>query len=154
MSETHTLRVVRVPTLAAFMQEIPARPEQPAPTVRLLNGRSTDAMQMCARLHLSLQGMNPAGEIVWLAELRDVAWFDGQPFGEQAFSITHSMNALFDLVRAYLAECGYAVRLSDYALPVGLHPLAGRFECARWAWHSDGTATVEPVANRLPAPQA
>jgi len=138
-------RVARVTTIADFMREIPARDEERAPVVRLLGFRRESAASFSAQACLSLQGVNPDGEFVWLAEPHSLDWADGQPFDKISASIAQGVSDLEDQVRSYLTARGYSVRTGDYALPEYLKPLGGHFECSSWVRAADGTYSVRSL---------
>jgi hypothetical protein len=131
-------RVLRVPSLAAFVREIPPAGDTPAAAavVRLNavetflpNGKTAIPRKA---IGLSLQGVNAQGELVWLYEGHVIVWMpDGPGFGDDR-SIYAGLPVLRDIVRAHLVSLGYDVREGDYALPASVQPLNARFECARW----------------------
>jgi hypothetical protein len=143
-------RIVRVPSLAAFMQEVPPADGKPA-VVRLAasesalpqNGKGSIPRKS---IGVSLQGINTQGEIVWLQEGHIIVWLaDGPGFGVDR-SIYDGVMALKDIVRDHLVSLGYDVHDGDYALPSNLQPLNARFECARWVKVGDQELQVTPVS--------
>jgi hypothetical protein len=143
-----TNRVLRVPSLAAFVQEIPPVNGKPA-VVRLNatesfvpNGKTAIPRKA---IGLSLQGVNEQGELVWLHESHLIIWMpDGPGFADDR-SIYAGLPVLRDIVRAHLQGLGYDVRDGDYALPPSVQPLSARFECARWVKVGEQTWQPEPV---------
>lgn len=130
----HPTRVVRVTSLVDFCAEVPPTPTHrqgdSSPIARISNTRLEG--QRSALLTLSLQAVNPHGEIVWLAEAHHASWLYGKPFGPEAESLHAGMGDLERLVRDWLAAQGYVIRAGDYGLPDNIKPLAAQFECARW----------------------
>lgn len=128
-------RIIRVPSLAAFVQEIP--PVNGKPAVVRLNAtesfvQGSKSAVPRKNVGLSLQGVNEQGELIWLHEAHVVIWMpDGPGFADDR-SIYAGLPVLRDIVRAHLLALGYEVRDGDYALPAGIQPLSARFECARW----------------------
>ncbi len=146
MNNSLTARVLRVTSLKSFCDEVPSHcePDNPKPVLRLLN-RQVEG-QHSAALMLSLQGINAAGEVVWLCEAHTVSWLYGKPFGQAAESAYAGMRELETIVRAYLEAQGYEVRAGDYGLPDSIKPLAASFECARWVRRSEHEWKVEPAS--------
>ncbi len=146
--KTNRTRCVRVPSLAAFVQEIPPVNGKPA-VVRLNatesflpNGKTAIPRKT---IGLSLQGVNDQGEIVWLHENHTIIWMpDGPGFADDR-SIYAGLPVLRDIVRAHLAALGYDVRDGDYALPPSVQPLSARFECARWVKADEQTWQPQAV---------
>jgi len=133
-------RVLRVPSLSAFVQEIPPVNGKPA-VVRLNavesflpNGKTAMPRKT---IGLSLQGVNDQGELVWLYEGHVIIWMpDGPGFADDR-SIYAGLPVLREIVRAHLLGLGYDVREGDYALPEEVQPLSARFECAKWVKAGD-----------------
>ena len=141
-------RVLRVPSLAAFVQEIPPVNGKPA-VVRLnavesfLQGGKTAIPRKS--VGLSLQGVNLQGELVWLYEGHVIVWMpDGPGFGDDR-SIYAGLPVLRNIVRSHLQSLGYDVREGDYALPASVQPLNARFECARWIKTGEQQWQPEPT---------
>ncbi|MCC6190656.1 MAG: hypothetical protein IT318_16625 [Anaerolineales bacterium] len=118
-----TNRILRVPSLAAFVQEIPPVKGTPAAAavVRLNasesfvpNGKTAIPRKIVG---LSLQGVNAQGEIVWLHEGHVIIWMPDGPGFTDDRSVYAGLPILRDIVRAHLAALGYDVRDGDYALP-------------------------------------
>jgi hypothetical protein len=129
-------RVIRVPSLAAFVTEAPPTPMGEA-IVRLAASESFlpqrgKVVIPRKRVALSLQGTTCRGEIVWLNESHLITWAGNEPAFGADRCIYDGMHALKDIVAAHLKRLGYEVREGDYALPSSLQPLNSRFECARW----------------------
>jgi len=128
-------RILRVPSLAAFVLEIPPVNGKPA-VVRLNatesflpNGKTAMPRKM---IGLSLQGINAEAELIWLFEGHVVIWMpDGPGFADDR-SIYAGLPVLRNIVRDHLRSLGYDVREGDYALPARVEPLNAHFECARW----------------------
>lgn len=142
-------RIIRVPSLAAFVKEVPPINGKAA-VVRLaaaeafLPQRGKSAMPR-KNIGLSLQGVNEHGEVTWMHESHVVLWLpDGPGFGADR-AIYNGVMDLKDVVRDHLASLGYDVRDGDYALPSNLQPLNTRFECAKWVKVSEQEWKVEPV---------
>lgn len=146
MNNSLTARVLRVTSLKSFCDEVPSHrePDNPKPVVRLLNQQVEG--QHSAALLLSLQGINPSGEIAWLCEARTISWLYGKPFGKVAASAYAAMHDLETIVRDYLETQGYEVRSGDYGLPEDIKPLAASFECAKWARVGECEWKVEAVS--------
>ena len=128
-------RILRVPSLAAFVLEIP--PVNGKPAVVRLNAtesflpKGKSAIPRKA-IGLSLQAVNAQGELVWLYEGHLIIWMpDGPGFADDR-SIYAGLPVLRTIVRGHLQSLGYDVREGDYALPASVEPLNARFECARW----------------------
>ncbi len=144
-------RILRVPSLAAFIQEIP--PVNGKPTVVRLNAVESflpNGKTAIPRktIGLSLQGVNAQGELVWLYEGHVIVWMpDGPGFGDDR-SIYAGLPVLRDIVRNHLQALGYDVRDGDYALPASVQPLNARFECARWVKVSHQQWQPEQVSGR------
>jgi hypothetical protein len=146
-------RVLRVPSLAAFVQEIPPANGKPS-VVRLNavesflpNGKTAIPRKSVG---LSLQGVNDQGELVWLFEGHVIVWMpDGPGFGDDR-SIYAGLPVLRDIVRAHLQSLGYDVRAGDYALPASVQPLNARFECARWVKTDEQQWQPQPVVEPVP----
>jgi hypothetical protein len=141
-------RILRVPTLAAFVQEIPPVNGKPA-VVRLNavesflpNGKTAIPRKAVG---LSLQGVNDQGEIVWLHESHVIVWMPDGPGLADDRSIYAGLPVLRDIVRTHLQTLGYDVRAGDYALPASVQPLNARFECARWVKAGEQQWQPEPV---------
>lgn len=133
-------RVLRVPSLAAFVQEIPPVNGKPA-VVRLNavesflpNGKTAMPRKT---IGLSLQGVNDQGELVWLYEGHVIIWMPDGPGFTDDRSIYAGLPVLREIVRAHLLGLGYDVREGDYALPEEVQPLSARFECAKWVKAAD-----------------
>lgn len=139
-------RVVRSTSLAGFLNELPALPgpDGQKPILRLLNHQVEG--QHSTSLVLSLQGVNGAGEVVWLCEAHTISWLYGKPFGRASESAYAGMRDLESLVRAHLEAQGYDVRQGDYGLPESIKPLAASFECAKWVRVSENEWKVRAVA--------
>ena len=150
MKERTTIsRVIRVVSLNNFFEEVRCQSDldRHAPLLRLLN-RQIEG-QHSAALLLSLQGINAAGEVIWLCEAHTVSWLYGKPFGQAAESAYTGMHDLEAIVRAHLEACGYEVREGDYGLPDSVKPLAASFECAKWVRtgeHEWKLEAVSPIA--------
>lgn len=125
-------RVVRVTSLNGFLKEVPmpADAHLNKPVLRLSNRQAEG--QHSAALLLSVQGVNKADEVVWLAEAHTISWLYGKPFGAAAESVYAGMRELEVIVRAHLESLGYDVRSGDYGLPDDIKALSASFECARW----------------------
>ena len=143
-----TTRVLRVPSLAAFVQEIPPLNSKPA-VVRLNavesflpNGKTAIPRKT---IGLSLQGVNAQGELVWLYEGHVIIWMPDGPGFTDDRSIYAGLPVLRDIVRGRLRSLGYDVRDGDYALPASVEPLNARFECARWIKAGEQRWQPEPV---------
>ena len=133
-------RVLRVPSLSAFVQEIPPVNGKPA-VVRLNavesflpNGKTAMPRKT---IGLSLQGVNDQGELVWLYEGHVIIWMPDGPGFTDDRSIYAGLPVLREIVRAHLLGLGYDVREGDYALPEEVQPLSARFECAKWVKAGD-----------------
>jgi hypothetical protein len=141
------MRVLRVPSLAAFVLEIPPPVNGKAAVVRLNvtesflpNGKTAIPRK---QIGLSLQAVNADGELAWLHEGHVIVWMpDGPGFADDR-SIYAGMPVLRDIVRAHLQSLGYDVRDGDYALPASVQPLNARFECACWV--KTGEHTWQPM---------
>ena len=141
-------RILRVPSLATFVQEIPPVNGKPA-VVRLNatesflpNGKSAIPRKT---IGLSLQGVNGEGELVWLYEGHLIIWMpDGPGFADDR-SIYAGLPVLRNIVRGHLQALGYDVREGDYALPASVEPLNARFECAHWVKLDDRHWQPQPV---------
>ncbi|MBM3272533.1 hypothetical protein FJY94_04630 [Candidatus Kaiserbacteria bacterium] len=145
MNNNVIARVVRVTSLNGFCNEVSfgqdGDPHIPKPVLRLLNHQVEG--QHSAALVLSLQGVNRAGEVVWLCEAHTISWLYGKPFGQAAESIYAGMRDLETTVRVYLETQGYEVRAGDYGLPDSVKPLAASFECAKWVRAGEREMRVE-----------
>lgn len=152
-TETYT-RIVRVTSLKVFIDEVPAYPDPDGqkPVVRLLN-RQVEG-QHSAALLLALQGINAAGEIVWLCEGHTVSWLYGKPFGQAAECVYAAMRDLETIVHQCLVSRGYAVREGDYGLPEDIKPLAASFECAKWVRMGEYDWKVGSAESQENTPQA
>lgn len=153
MKDNVATRILRVTSLKSFCDEVPPQrdevplpcePNGHKPVVRLLN-RQVEG-QHSAVLLLSLQGINAAGEVIWLCEAHTISWLYGKPFGQAAESAHAGMRDLETIVRAHLEANGYEVRAGDYGLPDSIKPLAASFECAKWARISQHEWKVEAVS--------
>ena len=141
-------RVLRVPSLAAFVQEIPPVNGKAA-VVRLNavesflpNGKTAIPRKS---IGLSLQGVNDQGEIVWLHESHIIIWMPDGPGFTDDRSIYAGLPVLRDIVCTHLQKLGYDVRAGDYALPASVQPLNARFECAKWVKAGAQLWQPEPV---------
>ena len=144
-----TNRVLRVPSLAAFTQEVPPANGKQA-VVRLTATESFLPLGKTAiprkNVGLSLQGVNAEGDVVWLAESHVIIWMPDGPGFEDDRSIYAGITDLKDIVRNHLKSIGYEVREGDYALPRGIQPLNAHFECARWVKLDDRRWQPQPQA--------
>lgn len=145
MEAEHCPRVLRVTSLQDFIREVPTQKasDVPGPVVRLLNRQIEE--QHRATLVLSLQGVNSAGEIVWLCEVHPISWLYGRPFGQMSENVYFGMRELEAIVRRRLQDMGYDVRSGDYGLPDSLKPLSADFECARWVRVNENECVVRPA---------
>lgn len=138
-----TPRVVRVTTLKDFQKEVPSG------LVRLLSSKwqlPPYTGLPIVRFSLSLQGINPQGEIVWLTEIHDVITdYEGKGVDPQNVSIINGMLRLADIVRDTLIAQGYDVRDGDYGVPINIEPLQAHFECARWVKLNEREREVKPA---------
>jgi hypothetical protein len=151
-------RVLLVSDLAGFTREIPPemRDQIYDPTKVHLN--LTEKLAFTGKYHipqkdifLNLQGVNSAGEIVWLMDRWTVsirpggegepAWVPWSP-GEQ--SLYGCLRNVHRLVNEHLTRLGYDVRDGQYGIPKGIEPVRGMFECIRWI-KLDDTYRVELV---------
>ncbi len=143
--------VIRVPSLAAFVREVPpingkAAVVRLAASESFLPQRGKVVGVPRKQVGLSLQGINAQGEVVWLHESHIVMWLpDGPGFGVDR-SIYDGVMALKDIVHEHLLSLGYDVRDGDYALPMNLQPLNARFECAKWVKVSEQELRVLPAS--------
>ena len=129
-------RVIRVPSLAAFVKEAPPTPAGMV-VVRLAASESFlpqrgKVIVPRKLVGVSLQGTAPGGEIVWLNESHTITWVGHEPAFGVDRCIFDGVFALKEIVAAHLKSLGYDVREGDFALPSSLQPLNARFECARW----------------------
>lgn len=152
-------RVIRVPSLAAFLREMP--PVNGKPTVVRISASEATLPQRRPssgvprrQVGISLQGLNAQSEIVWLYEGHVIVWLPDSPGFEADRSIHEGIITLKNIVHHHLSALGYDVREGDYALPANLQPLNARFECARWLKVNERNwmvqaAPVETVERRL-----
>jgi|CXWL01.1.fsa_nt_gi hypothetical protein len=129
-------RVIRVPSLTAFVKEAPPVPLGEA-VVRIAASESFlpqrgKVIVPRKQVGVSLQGTTPNGEIVWLNESHIITWAGHEPAFDSDRCIFDGMFTLKEIVAAHLTSLGYDVREGDFALPSSLQPLNARFECARW----------------------
>lgn len=148
-------RVIRVPSLAAFVKELPPTPAG-ATVVRIaasesflpLRGKVIIPRKLVG---VSLQGTAPGGEIVWLNESHLITWAGHEPAFGVDRCIFDGVFALKEIVATHLTSLGYDVREGDFALPSSLQPLNARFECARWVKVGDCEYRVEAVSQTADA---
>lgn len=146
-------RVIRVGSLAAFRAEVP-----PPATLRLVlldiwDVRSAGKYRIPSKdFRLSLMSDEPGARAVWLTHTQHVLWApDGnEPWDARGKEIVDGMEAMRRIVHAHLTRLGYDVRDGDLALPRGMLPVNGRFECAAWE-KRDGHYHVVPAPDLSPA---
>jgi uncharacterized protein YndB with AHSA1/START domain len=144
--------ILLVNDLASFTQEVPPG------KVRL---NLTERLTFTGEYHiprknvfLSLQGVNPEGEIVWLMDTWTISVRPGGgnestwiPWTPKEQSLYEGATQAHRLVREYLAELNYDVRNGQYGIPKNIEPTRGEFECFRWIKNDDGeTYHVERVS--------
>lgn len=144
-------RVVRVTSLKSFLTEVstPLDASLAKPVVRLTNRLAEG--EHSAALLLSVQGVNAAGEVVWLCEAHTISWLYGKPFGAAAESVYTGMRELEGIVRAHLESLAYDVRDGDYGLPDDIKALGAAFECAKWVRLSEYQWQVRAVTETVGA---
>lgn len=148
-------RVIRVPSLAAFVKELPPTPAG-AIVVRIAASESFLPQRgkvIIPRklVGVSLQGTTPGGEIVWLNESHIITWAGNEPAFGVDRCIFDGVFTLKEIVAAHLTSLGYDVREGDFALSSSLQPLNARFECAKWVKVGDCEYRVEAVSQTADA---
>lgn len=129
-------QVILINSLADFEREVPT------PAVVRLNLVERRDQKLFGKgmaiptlwVSLNLQGVNTAGEVVWLHDSYEL---DQTPGGDRFWtsrdeSIYNQMRVMKEMVSAHLVGLGYEVRAGQYGLPRTIMPVKGVFECARW----------------------
>lgn len=140
-------QIVQVTSLAEFCTEVPTplhvAGEEKRNWVRLsLTERNTSyggELQVPGKIvELSLQGINPRNEIVWLMWAFDFSFSDDEFMNHSGHSIYRQMPAMQERVTTWLQAKGYQVFGGRYGIPKSIASLRGRFECVKWTRCGDG----------------
>lgn len=137
--------VVQIGTLAEFCAEIPS-----AGPVRLnLTERSdvTDGRFQIPykEIVLSLQGINPRNEIIWLVWSYRFDFPDDEFMNRKGNSVYRLMPDMRAMVETWLRERTYEVLTGQYALPNDVSLMRGSFECVRFVQDGDEGYRLEAV---------
>lgn len=143
-------RVVLVESLGQFGQEVEGTRVRLCLNEQTVPGSGKVGPPM-RRAGLDLQGVNEAGEIVWLHYEQRVLWGAEGPFFERDGSVYAGMRRMFELVMVHLDERGYEVRGGRYGLPGEIVPMGGMFECVRWVRDGEQALRVELVEGGGPS---
>lgn len=130
-------RVVIVGSARDFLAEFPGRGVGWRKMVRVsvtemcLPARLTDRL----RVSLSVQAVNGADEIVWLARVLNIPVLSGtnESVTDAAMELCKCLPQMAVVIRAKLAELGFEVRRGVYGIPVDIEAVNGDFrEWVRW----------------------